>query len=496
MKKLALALMLVPVLLAGCASPEYETITKEHEEIRATIDKKTAAVTYSKVSHIKKPPRQVSLKVTEEGTQWLNSKVSVDIFERPLSSVLQEITDGVDVPIYFGENVDPNKPVSITFTNTTQNVLNLLSRSSGYGIQYKNSRIEVTQTLTKAFTLNIPAGTYTGMLGSKGQTGGKESVTVGQYLNVKYENVDLVEQIAKNVAQIVGATLNDAEEGDKRNVKEDKNAVKSSVSYASNLSTITVTTTPDKMDEVIKLINHYQEELSKQVTLNIEVIEFKSDLDTERGIDWDVVKNTGDGVLKILQPGTNLISQGNGFGAAFEATSGRYSGTTALVKVLRKQGTVSTETPITKLVLNEQPAQIQQLRSIPYIYETKTETNDGVTSTSVSRRNQTEGVDMMVVAKVQPEYVWLRISGLFQKIVANSTEVVNDISLGMMVTQKSQINFTNKLRYGQTYVLASVKQKTKEKVEKEGFWTTLFGGTSSRNQTTETLVLLTPTKAN
>ncbi|MCG6364495.1 hypothetical protein K6U31_16045, partial [Vibrio fluvialis] len=102
---------------------------------------------------------------------------------------------------------------------------------------------------------------------------------------------------------------------------------------------------------------------------------------------------------------------------------------------------------------------------------------------------------MMINAKVSDEYAFLRISGQLRKIESRDTKKVQQIDLGMISTQSSEITFANKARYGQTYVIASVKQSSKTAESSKNFWSTLFGGTGSRNRTTETLVLLTPRKA-
>ncbi|EGR3963787.1 hypothetical protein DDM91_18375, partial [Vibrio cholerae] len=65
---------------------------------------------------------------------------------------------------------------------------------------------------------------------------------------------------------------------------------------------------------------------------------------------------------------------------------------------------------------------------------------------------------------------------------------------GFLTTEVAQITFANKVRYGQTLVVASVKQTTRSTTEVKNFWSTLFGGTGSTNNTVETLVLLTPRK--
>ncbi|MFA0196637.1 hypothetical protein AB4454_18445, partial [Vibrio artabrorum] len=227
-----------------------------------------------------------------------------------------------------------------------------------------------------------------------------------------------------------------------------------------SLSTITVTATPDQMQKVETLIAHYQEELSKQVVLDVRVLEFRSNLGTERGVDWNVVRDTGSGLVKFFVPGTNTVSKQAGYGVAFQGT-GKWSGTEALIKVLEKQGSVSTQTPITAMVLNNQPARITQQTLEPYIYEASSESSEGVVSASVTRREEVEGVDFMATANVQPEYVWLRLSGQLQKITGRENKTVENIELGFLTKQKSEITFANKLRYGQTYVIASVKQNSK-----------------------------------
>ncbi|EGR3963909.1 hypothetical protein DDM91_19055, partial [Vibrio cholerae] len=273
--------------------------------------------------------------------------------------------------------------------NTRKNVLNLLSRESGYGIEMKNGRLEVTDTVTRTFFLKLPIGTPSAQLGSQGQASGTDSTRVeGQFINVKYNEINVAQEIADNIVNLLGGS------------EESKKAVSTSLS----MSSITVTATPDQMQTVERLIDEYQRELEKQVLLDVQIINFRSNLGTERGVDWNIVRDTGDGLLKFVLPGTNTVSQGSGYGLAFEGT-GKWSGTEALIKVLEKQGTVSTSTPVTAVVLNNQPAQLTQQRIVPYVSEANTNSSEGVTTTGFTRDKEMEGVDFMVVANVQPEHV-------------------------------------------------------------------------------------------
>ncbi|MEL7326527.1 MAG: hypothetical protein AAGK13_13855, partial [Pseudomonadota bacterium] len=123
------------------------------------------------------------------------------------------------------------------------------------------------------------------------------------------------------------------------------------------------------------------------------------------------------------------------------------------------------------------------------------DTDEGVVSGGFTRATETEGVDLMVSAKVQDDDVWLRLSGQLKKIVARENREIFSNQANFLTVQKSEINFVNKLRYGQTFVIASVKQTSRTAEQTKSFWTSLFGGTGSKNDTIETLVLLTPRKA-
>ncbi|MFA0464812.1 hypothetical protein AB4458_27075, partial [Vibrio sp. 10N.261.45.F1] len=116
------------------------------------------------------------------------------------SVVLEEIMAGIDFPVYFGEGINPNKRVTLNYSNSRENVLNLLSREAGASIELTNKRIEVSNTVTRTFSLNLPTGVTNGQLGSQGGSSkdGKAKVD-GQYLNVKYSDVDITTEIASDI---------------------------------------------------------------------------------------------------------------------------------------------------------------------------------------------------------------------------------------------------------------------------------------------------------
>ena len=469
---------LVVAILSGCASQDFKDTLAANEAVHQNITELSSQTLYKKVGIITKPPMTLNPIVESVNTDWLKKPSSVNAVELPFSVVLENLMSDVNIPIYFSKDVQPSTPITLNFSSTRQDVLNSLSKESGYGIEFQNDRLEISKYITRVFTLNIPSGSMSGQLGSQGTTSGEDSARVeGQFLNIEYSDVGIVEEIADSLEKVLGGG----------------ELAKQSISVSPALSSVTVKATIDQMQDIEYVIDHYQRELSKQVTIDIQMIEFRSNLGTERGIDWNIVKDTGNGLLQFFIPGTSTISEGAGYGLAFTGT-GKWTGTQSFIKVLEQQGSVATQTPITAMILSNQPAKVTQQHIIPYIYEASSESSEGVISASVTRKTEVEGVDMMINTIVQDEYVSLRISGQLQKITNRSTEKVGDIALGMLSTQKSEITFANKLRYGQTYVIASVKQATTTAEQTKSFWMEWFGGTGTRNETIETLVLLTPRK--
>ncbi|MFB1079573.1 type II and III secretion system protein, partial [Photobacterium damselae subsp. damselae] len=103
-----------------------------------------------------------------------------------------------------------------------------------------------------------------------------------------------------------------------------------------------------------------------------------------------------------------------------------------------------------------------------------------------------EGVDMMVNAKVQKGVVSLRVTGKLTKIAGDTTEKINDATLRFIKTRDADLSFVNKLRYGQTVVIGSIKQQSTGANKSSSFGIDGLGMQSTTNETVETLVLLTP----
>ena len=490
MKESLLAIAII-VSISGCVSQGYTDAVNDNSKVQGQITELTTYKPSPKVTRLSSPP--VSLDTIEISNHplWLDKDVSIGISNLPLSVVLSILMDGTGAVVSYDSGVSPNSIVSLSYKGKLGDALDVLVGENDYAVKVSDERLTVIGFENETFKITLPSGVYSGQLGSQGtskesggDTGGNPRVE-GQFMNVAYESVNTFKEIENGILSI----LPKDGVGDKVNEVET-----SSVQVIPSLSIINVRTSPNRMKQVRSFVDAYQRELNKQVVLEIQVLEFNSNLGKEQGIDWSLARDIGSGSIKFFIPSTSKISNSSGGGIAFEGT-GKWDGTTALIKALEKQGSVSTTTPITGLILNNQPSKISQTSTIPFLSEIKVESTEGVISTEVKRDKLSTGVDLMVTPNVHDDFVWLRISGKLSKITNDENEKVGDTSLRFLSTQESEITFTNKLKYNQTYVIASVKQNRTEGKKEKMFGLDILGSQASVVENTETLVLLTPRRA-
>lgn len=482
-------LITIPLLLmlSGCISQDYLDRKENADSTQANMEQARGETStpLGNVRYLSKPPANPTPIERDTSPEWLQERVRLKADQLPLSLVLSMLLDGTEIEVAFDPDVNPNTPVTVNAEASRQSLLNRIGSATQYGLSPQDKILKVGYYQSETFTLTLPPGATSGQQGSDSDSGGSgedgESKAAGQYLITTYDSIDVVTEIA----EAVEAVLIDE--------KDDDDNLVGSVKVVPGLTALTVRTTPSRMAQARRVIAAYQAELEKQVLLDVRILEFRSNLGKDQGIDWNLMRDVGDGTLSFIIPGSSssssLISGGSGL--AFQGT-GKWDGTTAFIKALEQQGTVSTDTPISVLTLNAKAARISQTVDTPYLSDISTEVTDTTTSTSTTRGNVVEGIDMMVNTHVSDDFVWIRTAGKLTKIAGDTTEDINDATLRFISTRSADLSFTNKLRYGQTVVIGSVKQQTQAAKKSSSFGLDWLGSQLSGQETVETLVLLTP----
>ncbi len=476
------------VILASC-SGNFRQAREDGRAIDREIREKST-VSIPKVVSVSRPPVRLDRVKMKDTPAWLEYPVDIQVSQLPLMLALQQIQtilpDGIS--IWLDGDVDPSKKVSVSSSGTVADAINVLSRDTGYGIRATKTNLEVRRYETETFVLALPVGKFSAQLGTQGtavSTGGELGAGAsprveGQFMTVSYKDSDPYTEVKNSLQTLLRKDVTgDANQSDE---------LEGSIDVAPSLGIITVRTTSARMANVRTAMARFDDEMSRQVLVEIRVLEFRSNVGQEQGIDWDLIRQTGEGTLKFFVPGTTTLSTGAGSALAWSGI-GKWDGAQAFIRALKQQGQVSTETPVTALLLNNMPGRISQTMTVPYADEVKTQANENVVTAEVTRALSKEGVDIMITPKVQDDYVSLWISGKLSKIVNRRSEKFFDTKLDFLDTREGELAFNNRLPYGSTVVIGSIRQDSTTSEEARSV---MSGGKGLRRERVETLVLMTP----
>ncbi|CAM3169727.1 hypothetical protein VITU102760_24780 [Vibrio tubiashii] len=491
MKNNKLSFVLVALLsLSGCVSQSYKDNQKESQNIGDEIQQYTAKASYEKAVSIELPPFDPSELENSSDPFWLKNRINYTVAGVSLNIVLEQLInnrpDQKQIEVFYGEEVDPNQLVSLSLKDgTIKEAFNLLTSETDYGFIYKENRVEIERFISKSFSIPVPPGETSMQMGNQGKKASDDegAIIEGQFINTVIENENIVNKMIQNIEGILTVNVKD------ENGRE--TYIDGAVRSIDGLSMLTVTASPSKMRKVENYVNDVKAELAKQVLLDFRVLEFRSTLNDDRGADLNLVRDIGEGTLQFFTQGTSLNPVSAGYGFSFKGVNG-WEGTTAFIRALEKQGTVSVESPITKLAMNNYPVQVTQNKQNPYLEDLSTTVNEGVVTTDFTRGNVPEGIDFATISNVQEEFVSVHVTGKMKSVVGQELREIGNNKIQFYTTRESDINFTGKMRYGRTYIIARVSQTKVASEKTENFGTEYIGSNAANKEHVETLILLTP----
>lgn len=484
-------LLLSAVMVQGCMSQSYIDNKEESDQILKGMKEKLESREYDKVVALDLPPFSLKPIDSDHDPDWLNTRFDYSVNAVELGSVLKQILENENSiepkQVIYGEEVDPKTLISLKVKNgTLREAFNLLTVESNYGFSFSQDTVNVEKYVHESFYITLPAGVYSSQMGSQGEESEEGATVKGQFINVSLDEQDLVQDISKGIEKILEDKVYDKETGEERKITS------GSVSYITGMTEIDVKTTPARMVKVQRYVKSKLEQLSRQSILDFRVIEYRSLSGEERGADLNVVKDVGDGTLQFISQGTQLVtSSSDMLGFGFKGING-WEGTTAFIRALETVGQVSFERPIYQPALNNQPVRVTQQKIIPYVYTVKSNNNEGVVTSDVERRTESEGIDLSVVSNADDDSIWVRVTGSFRTIIDDRTETVQDTKLRFLTPNESKINFVGKLKFGHTYIISRVAQKQVAGDISENFGTHFIGTNTAKKEYVETMVLLTP----
>ncbi|CAI2793396.1 Bundle-forming pilus B [Serratia grimesii] len=259
---------------------------------------------------------------------------------------------------------------------------------------------------------------------------------------------------------------------------------------------LTVTDTPRVLEQIGRYLEDRNNELNRQVVLNVQVYSVEKRTQDQYGIDWNAVFNSGSIGLSL----TNAFS-----GAASDALNGGVSildgkgaGTKAFIKALSEQANVSVMTEASSMTTNLSAVPIQVALQQDYASNVTTENTANVgSSSSITKSTITTGFNMTVLPFLMPKSpkMQLQFAINMSDDPTMRTFTSEKTSVELMKTRLKTFTQRVIMQSGQTLVLSGY-QSLNNTVNRQGVGSFRFfglgGGANGENNKTMLVILITP----
>lgn len=456
MKKMICAV--VSLSLLGCSSSPYWQSNKGHKEAKAVMNQN-----YSwdddAAEYVSSPIPNLAPIEEYDGPEWLQATLQepIRISEYPFDLSVDLILRGTGVTAKFDYEMDLTLPVSLESTGTIEDALKAVSARTNYSYEIKDKIVEWHKYETEVFVLPVAGGDYSYMIG-KDQQGGSGASTSGgsagsqsidtsafdvdlkQYSKTEAENINVLEDAYTFARQIVGRNGN--------------------VAISKATSSVLVKTTPDRMRVVSGFMASVIDELSAQVSIEIQVVQVTTRNAGDIGVNWNGIKNITNGQLNFVSGGSGTsMTEGTPF--AFSGNKNTSAGTVdLLVNALQQQGKVTFLTEQKVLSRSGKISELELGDIVGYLESsTITQSTDLGSSTELQQGIIQSGFTLYSFAKVFNNKVALVVSSRSSDLEPFEKVGTEDNFIQIPTMHSNRLNVQNLVTDGTTVVAASVRRE-------------------------------------
>ncbi len=276
--------------------------------------------------------------------------------------------------------------------------------------------------------------------------------------------------------------------------------------------TIQVTDAHPNIEAVAQFLNQLRQTISRQVEIEMKIVEVALNDDTSLGIDWNRI-NMGTLGLKVAFSSANAISAPAGGFTGLSPTitvNGGYTSKqgkgdiNSVIQALSEQGKVKIISQPRIRALNNQPSLVKVGTDRTFITQEVTTTTGTSTSSSVGYKQQVvpEGLELNVTPQISANgWIMLDVKPKITR-VSSVTEVKdaagNVVSSGPNLDVRETQSMV-RVQDNQTAVIGGLIQTTKSDTDRQvpllselPLLGNLFKGTYNKKRRTELVIFLTP----
>ncbi len=388
-----------------------------------------------------------------------------------LKTLLNKIGEVTKYNLVYDPEVNANISVSVdAWEVPVWRALNTLLFPLSYGFKLKDNDLVILSRETRTFRLNLPPNTQ-----AFSDTISNESSTRPEEVNGSLNNNSKM-----NIK--VGARIFLESEEDSLSLWKDvetnlEKMVSPQGKYSFNklAGLVMVTDSPQVLDKIAKYIDLINSESSKQILVEVKILEVTLSHENTYGIDWNAIyKNLGE--IKHLSLSSNFAGQSiispdfftlSAAGPNNDSGTGS-SGLNTLIKALQSQGQVEVVSQPKIMLLNNQAAMVQVGTVTSYVANTTTTTTQaGLAATSATTDQVQEGVSLRLMASILDKQILVQLTP-----VVTTLDQIRTINMGQGTTIEAPKISTKsmhtmvKINDGETIAVGGLITSNDHKIEK------------------------------
>lgn len=422
-----------------------------------------------------------------DGPSWFATPLEFSFNEYPLRKALQDILAPIGISLRLLDSIDAELPVSLRHQGTAGEALEQIALLTGLSYTAEERLVTWRQFEMAEFDVAFLAGTTSFFLGDDGASGvsqpmqgaGQQAVMsmginddAAQFLNFTSEQLS----VWSDLEHALGLLLSE----------------RGAVALNQSSTSVLVRDYPQHVQQVREYLKQQNERLTRQVAIDVQVIDVLFSDGGQTGVDWSLVYETtrGSGILNIFGQGNNQPSAG----ASWQQVSGSGAGSQALISALSQQGVVEVSNHPRLVTLNNQISKIILEDNVTYLASAGSSSTANVGSNDLLIPGVVRtGFELFLLPKVANGQVLLQLSTSLSDLKGIDEVRSGDTTIQTPQTSRKKFFMKSIVANNETLLISGLKNSRQHWQEERSFGSWLFGGRQTRsNQQTETLVLLTP----
>jgi len=404
---------------------------------------------------------------------WYSQPLQTQLSKVPLLQALQTVFTPLNVAVLLDPEIQADTLISSHFSGTVGEWLAWLSNGQQLFIEYEPYAVHLKRYQVKRYDLAFLAGMTQFSLNEQGAQQSSSDAT-GQ-LGFKSGDKPAWDELK------VAITLMLSDSGE--------------VALNANTSALLVKDTPSVIKQVDSYIAQLNKSLTRQVALDVQVVEIRFSDNEQYTVDWSSVRRNSQGApwLTSQSGSENWLQQAAGR-FILSPLNGARNSVDVLVQALQKQGHVKVSHHPRLLTLNHQIAQLLVEEEQAYLAESEISSTPYVGQQQRLKPGRvTTGFRLFVLPNILEKDVLLHLSSQMSALQGMSVVQSGDNMIQTPHTARKHFFLKALVGHSETLLLTGFRnQQTETGRTRSGVSWLLGGGQQHKQQNSETLLLITP----